>query len=152
MQDAKGNDVDLSAYKGKVLLIVNVASQWYVLSSADTFRQFKCKLLTFCDASLLATGYAEIISLCRKSSLWSFPVYNYGEIFVSMMDCIGRKNLVLYSLCPIIMSDLLILHPTGYIKWGINNDTEGVWVLYEDCAYEFLDSHLLWNVRKYVFL
>jgi Glutathione peroxidase len=28
-QDAKGNDVDLSIYKGKVLLIVNVASQWY---------------------------------------------------------------------------------------------------------------------------
>ena len=27
-QDAKGNDVDLSIYKGKVLLIVNVASQW----------------------------------------------------------------------------------------------------------------------------
>jgi glutathione peroxidase-family protein len=24
----KGNDVDLSIYKGKVLLIVNVASQW----------------------------------------------------------------------------------------------------------------------------
>lgn len=29
MQDAKGNDVDLSVYKGKVLLIVNVASKWY---------------------------------------------------------------------------------------------------------------------------
>ena len=30
LQDARGNDVDLSQYKGKVLLIVNVASQWYV--------------------------------------------------------------------------------------------------------------------------
>lgn len=29
LQDARGNDVDLSTYKGKVLLIVNVASQWY---------------------------------------------------------------------------------------------------------------------------
>lgn len=27
-QDARGVDVDLSTYKGKVLLIVNVASQW----------------------------------------------------------------------------------------------------------------------------
>ncbi|KAK9156486.1 hypothetical protein Scep_003060 [Stephania cephalantha] len=27
--DAKGTDVDLSTYKGKALLIVNVASQWY---------------------------------------------------------------------------------------------------------------------------
>lgn len=34
MQDAKGNDVDLSTYKGKVLLIVNVASQWYVIASS----------------------------------------------------------------------------------------------------------------------
>lgn len=28
LQDARGNDVDLSIYKGKVLLIVNVASLW----------------------------------------------------------------------------------------------------------------------------
>lgn len=28
LQDAKGNDVDLSIYKGKALLVVNVASQW----------------------------------------------------------------------------------------------------------------------------
>ncbi|KAI3967187.1 hypothetical protein MKX01_042772 [Papaver californicum] len=30
VKDARGNDVDLSTYKGKVLLIVNVASQWDV--------------------------------------------------------------------------------------------------------------------------
>ncbi|CAM8951579.1 unnamed protein product [Rhodiola kirilowii] len=28
VKDARGNDVDLSIYKGKALLIVNVASQW----------------------------------------------------------------------------------------------------------------------------
>lgn len=33
LQDAKGKDVDLSIYKGKVLLIVNVASQWYAIAS-----------------------------------------------------------------------------------------------------------------------
>jgi glutathione peroxidase-family protein len=27
--DASGKDVDLSTYKGKLLLILNVASQWY---------------------------------------------------------------------------------------------------------------------------
>lgn len=27
-KDARGNELDLSSYKGKVLLIVNVASQW----------------------------------------------------------------------------------------------------------------------------
>lgn len=30
LQDAKGNDVDLNIYKGKVLIIVNVASKWYI--------------------------------------------------------------------------------------------------------------------------
>lgn len=29
MQDGKGKDVDLSIYKGKVLLVVNVASKWF---------------------------------------------------------------------------------------------------------------------------
>jgi hypothetical protein len=33
LQDGKGNDVDLATYKGKVLLIVNVASKWYPSSS-----------------------------------------------------------------------------------------------------------------------
>jgi len=35
VQDASGKDVDLSTYKGKLLLIVNVASQWYEKSSAE---------------------------------------------------------------------------------------------------------------------
>ncbi|GAY40730.1 hypothetical protein CUMW_054250 [Citrus unshiu] len=30
VKDSKGKDVDLSIYKGKVLLIVNVASKWFV--------------------------------------------------------------------------------------------------------------------------
>jgi glutathione peroxidase len=31
VKDASGKDVNLSTYKGKVLLIVNVASQWYLI-------------------------------------------------------------------------------------------------------------------------
>jgi glutathione peroxidase-family protein len=34
-QDIDGNDVSLSKYKGKVLLIVNVASRWYVYAFLD---------------------------------------------------------------------------------------------------------------------
>jgi len=33
MQDIDGKDVPLSEFKGKVLLIVNVASRWYPLLS-----------------------------------------------------------------------------------------------------------------------
>lgn len=36
LQDAKGNDIDLGIYKGKVLLFVNVASKWY--SSSASFK------------------------------------------------------------------------------------------------------------------
>lgn len=32
-QDSMGKDVNLSIYKGKVLLIVNVASKWFVFLS-----------------------------------------------------------------------------------------------------------------------
>lgn len=31
LQDAKGKDADLSVYKGKVLLVVNVASKWFLV-------------------------------------------------------------------------------------------------------------------------
>ncbi|RZC57547.1 hypothetical protein C5167_004852 [Papaver somniferum] len=30
VKDGRGNDVDLSTYRGNFLLIVSVASQWYV--------------------------------------------------------------------------------------------------------------------------
>lgn len=36
IQDARGQDVDLSIYKGKVLLVVNVASKWFSLFLATS--------------------------------------------------------------------------------------------------------------------
>ncbi|CAI0476309.1 unnamed protein product [Linum tenue] len=46
MQDAKGNDVSLSFYKGKVVLIVNVASKCGMTNSNytelnDLYRKYK---------------------------------------------------------------------------------------------------------------
>jgi len=48
LQDARGNDVELSRYKGKVLLIVNVASQWlkFLYSFPDSLMSFS--LLFMC--------------------------------------------------------------------------------------------------------
>ena len=45
MQDASGKDVDLSTYKGKVLLIVNVASQWYQFTAFLTPFSITCKIM-----------------------------------------------------------------------------------------------------------
>lgn len=41
VKDAKGNDVNLGDYKGKVLLIVNVASQWYAYLINNHFISLK---------------------------------------------------------------------------------------------------------------
>lgn len=43
VQDAKGNDVDLSVYKGKVLLIVNVASKWYLRMFSFSHFFLRCQ-------------------------------------------------------------------------------------------------------------
>ncbi|GJU76698.1 probable glutathione peroxidase 4 [Tanacetum coccineum] len=42
VKDSKGKDVDLSIYKGKVLLIVNVASKWQKLESGFEILAFPC--------------------------------------------------------------------------------------------------------------
>ncbi|KHN45371.1 Putative glutathione peroxidase 4 [Glycine soja] len=43
VKDAKGRDVNLSTYKGKVLLVVNVASKWYCwLISGLEILAFPC--------------------------------------------------------------------------------------------------------------
>jgi hypothetical protein len=55
-QDIKGNDVDLSIYKGKVLLIVNVASQWYCAPFYSTV--WWCKLFSlFSFCSFFLSGF-----------------------------------------------------------------------------------------------
>ncbi|XP_074335054.1 putative phospholipid hydroperoxide glutathione peroxidase isoform X2 [Apium graveolens] len=57
VKDGKGNDVELSKYKGKVLLIVNVASQWNVLQ----FWRVKClKLFERRESSVLNFQFFQI--------------------------------------------------------------------------------------------
>ncbi len=48
MQDNQGRDVDLKCYKGKILLIINVASQWYLIWAWKKFIVPQCPLSIFC--------------------------------------------------------------------------------------------------------
>ncbi|KAF6134051.1 hypothetical protein GIB67_038342, partial [Kingdonia uniflora] len=56
--DAKGNDVDLSPFKGKVLLIVSVASQWFVslLEEMDQKKAFCIAILEAASCGLLTVS------------------------------------------------------------------------------------------------
>jgi len=49
LQDAKGRDVNLSTYKGKVIIVVNVASKWFnpTFSNSIFFVVFMIKIQSF---------------------------------------------------------------------------------------------------------
>lgn len=82
MQDAKGKDVDLSVYRGKVLLIVNVASEWYphifhfshllLFSSFERKKREKKNLFIHCCFSLISSSgltdenYPELTKLYQQ--------------------------------------------------------------------------------------
>ncbi|GER38871.1 glutathione peroxidase [Striga asiatica] len=71
VKDAKGNDVNLGTYKGKVLLIVNVASQWYALASLYT-------------SGLTNSNYTELTQLYKKYKdqgleILAFPCNQFGS-------------------------------------------------------------------------
>jgi hypothetical protein len=69
LQDARGKDVDLSQYKGKTLLIVNVASQWYAIAFVSLFSFFNLQV-SFCHIQGLFTKHWMIISGLFDNALW----------------------------------------------------------------------------------
>lgn len=48
VQDSRGKDVDLSIYKGKVLLVVNVASKWLFFPSCSILFFFRFGNISEC--------------------------------------------------------------------------------------------------------
>ncbi|XP_074337923.1 putative phospholipid hydroperoxide glutathione peroxidase [Apium graveolens] len=61
VKDGKGNDVELSKYKGKVLLIVNVASQCGLTTSnytelAELYQKYKDQGWFHCHESMIQRG------------------------------------------------------------------------------------------------
>lgn len=91
MQDAKGNDVDLSIYKGKVLLIVNVASQWYVVSSSlnasiqnlcfHTPMEVTYLYAVVCCSGLTNSNYTEMAKLYEKYKDQGLIIFAFFFIF-----------------------------------------------------------------------
>ncbi|KAL6549994.1 hypothetical protein OROMI_020482 [Orobanche minor] len=70
VKDAKGKDVDLSIYKGKVLLIVNVASQWLQHGGHPS--------------GLTKSNYSELTNLYNKYKdegleILAFPCNQFGS-------------------------------------------------------------------------
>jgi hypothetical protein len=96
VQDASGKDVDLSTYKGKVLLIVNVASQWYESSAAEP-RVF----LTF----LLLSLFGPLQNCINKVvhvfyCLESFVPTGYIIVVLSVLTYFTvRRRHLLFTLC-----------------------------------------------------
>lgn len=70
MQDIEGNDVSLSQFTGKVLLIVNVASMWYDLSLLFDSRFTPNIFIEECLYSNLfhGDGFFSIVIICVQNS------------------------------------------------------------------------------------
>ncbi|KAL5981513.1 putative phospholipid hydroperoxide glutathione peroxidase [Asimina triloba] len=91
--DARDNDVNLSIYKGKVLLIVNVASQWCAFGGQEpgnneqvmefTCTRFKAEFPIFDKARLiyLVLGVEVDVDGSNAAPLYKFLKSSKGGIF-----------------------------------------------------------------------
>ena len=123
MKDIDGNDVSLSKYKGKIVVIVNTASQCGLVGQfaeiEDFYKKYKDKgvvVLGFPANNFLGQeplSNAEIKSFCAK---------NYGVTF-PMFSKISVKG-----------NDIDPLY-----KYLVNKDENGV-----------LDAPIKWNYQKFI--
>lgn len=91
-QDIKGNDVDLSIYKGKVLLIVNVASQWYRAPFYSTVWWCQLfSLFSFCSffsVWLLWGSFKKIFYMHCWGSWWSLWGTHHWLLVTAIHDAV----------------------------------------------------------------
>ncbi|KAJ0048141.1 hypothetical protein Pint_15192 [Pistacia integerrima] len=105
VKDARGNDVDLSTYKGKVLLIVNVASQWY----ENIFIDFHFRS----NIGLTNSNYTELSQLYQKYKdqgleILAFPCNQFGA------QEPGNNEQILEFACTRFKAEYPIFDKAGY--------------------------------------
>lgn len=118
MKSLKGKDVDLSKYKGKVLLIVNTASKCGATPQYAPLEELHEK---YADKGLAVLGFPcnqfgkqepgtseDIIAFCEE---------NYGVKFdmFAKIDVNGEEAAPLYKF---LTSDKTGLKDTGAVKWN----------------------------------
>jgi glutathione peroxidase-family protein len=69
MQDIDGKDVSLSKFKGKVLLIVNVASKWYSHLNDDFAALNTCVSAKFLSPFLFCLPFKIPVSISYSFQL-----------------------------------------------------------------------------------
>lgn len=95
MQDSKGKDVDLSIYKGKVVLVVNVASKWLILLSIST-TPWSLKISVYFPIACASSSCSNCWLICLD---WNsgFTNSNYPKL-TELYEKYRAKGMLLYPL------------------------------------------------------
>ncbi|RXH95532.1 hypothetical protein DVH24_008032 [Malus domestica] len=138
VKDAKGNDVDLSLYKGKVLLVINVASKCGLTNSNYTelnqlYQQYKEQGLHF-DLKVFLYAYRfgfEILA---------FPCNQFGD------EEPGSNKEIEEFVCTRFKSEFPI-----FDKIEVNGDNAGpLYKFLKLGKWGFFGDDIQWNFTKFL--
>ncbi|XP_075641785.1 putative glutathione peroxidase 8 [Castanea sativa] len=123
VKDAKGNDVDLSTYKGKVLLIVNVASKCGMTNSNYT------------ELNQLYEKYKE-----QGLEILAFPCNQFGE------EEPGSNDQIVEFVCTRFKSEFPI-----FDKIEVNGEnTAPVYKFLKSGKWGIIGDDIQWNFAKFL--
>lgn len=118
VKDIRGNDVSLSAYKGKAVLIVNVASECGYTTQYEGLQKLYAK---YKDRGLVVLGFPannfgsqepgtneEIMNFCSSKYSVTFPMFSKISVY-------GHDMHPLYAM---LTSDHGAAAPAGEVSWN----------------------------------
>ena len=118
IKDAKGNDIQLSDYRGDVLLIVNVASR---CGATPQYKQLQELQEKYQDKGLVVLGFPcnqfgaqepgtaqEIAAFCKDNYKVTFPMFDKVEVN-------GKQAAPLYQY---LTSEKAVPGDPGDIRWN----------------------------------